>query len=219
MTFWNQFDWGQLLEWGLRAAAVLICIMVHEVSHGVLALCLGDPTAKRQHRLSFNPLRHLDPLGLLMMLFLGFGWAKPVPVDMRYFKHPKSGMALTALAGPVSNFLLSFLMLWISGLLLHVHLTSFLVKMISFLLQIAILSIGLGIFNLIPFPPLDGFKIVSAFLPDRLYYTMMQYERYGMLVLIVIFWLGGGSRFLTVAINGVLRFLCTISGFPYAIFA
>ncbi len=219
MSFWNMFDWGQVLDWVLRAAAVLICIMVHEVSHGAAALWLGDPTAKSQHRLSLNPLRHLDPLGMLMMLFLGFGWAKPVPVDMRYFKHPKSGMALTALAGPASNFVLAFLMLFVSGLLLQLQLTSFLAQLISFLLQVAILSIGLGIFNLIPFPPLDGFKIISAFLPDRIYYTVMGYERYGILVLIAVFWLGGGGRFLSVTITAALRFLCTISGFPYALLA
>ncbi|MGI6499121.1 MAG: site-2 protease family protein [Oscillospiraceae bacterium] len=219
MSFWNMFDWGQVLTWALRAAAVLICIMIHEVSHGAAALLLGDPTAKSQHRLSLNPLRHLDPFGMLMMLFLGFGWAKPVPVDMRYFKHPKSGMALTALAGPLSNFVLASLMLFVSGLLLRLSLTAFLAQLIGFFLQIAILSIGLGIFNLIPFPPLDGFKIVLSFLPDRIYYRALQYERYGILVLIAVFWLGGGGRFLSAAISGTLRVLCAISGFPYVLLA
>ena len=219
MSFWSMFDWGQLGDWVLRAAAVLLCIIIHEVSHGVAALCLGDPTAKQQHRLSLNPLRHLDPLGLLMMLFLGFGWAKPVPVDPRYFKHPKSGMAITALAGPLSNFLLAFLMLWGSGFLLKLEPTAALIQVIQFLLQVAMLSTGLCVFNLIPFPPLDGFKILSAFLPDGIYYRVMQYERYGMLVLIAVFWLGGGSRFLSHIIQAALHLLCTITGFPYAVFA
>ncbi len=87
-AFLDHMDWASLLALLLRVAAVLICIMVHEVSHGLAACLLGDPTAKAQHRLSFNPLRHIDPLGALMMLLVGFGWAKPVPVDMRYFKEP-----------------------------------------------------------------------------------------------------------------------------------
>ena len=218
MSFWNMFDWERLSGWILRAAAVLICIIVHEISHGVAALCLGDPTAKQRHRLSLNPLRHLDPVGLLMMLFVGFGWAKPVPVDTRYFKHPKSGMALTALAGPLSNFLLAFSLLLGSRFLLGLEMTNTLIQVIRFLLQTAMLSTGLCVFNLIPFPPLDGFKILSAFLPDRIYYRVMQYERYGMLVLIAVFWIGGGSRFLSVAIQEVLRLLCALSGFPYSVF-
>jgi Zn-dependent protease len=219
MSFWNMFDWGQLGDWVLRAVAVLLCIIIHEVSHGAAALCLGDPTAKQQHRLSLNPLRHLDPLGLLMMLFLGFGWAKPVPVDPRYFKHPKSGMAVTALAGPLSNFLLAFFLLLGSGFLIKLEMTNALYQLVSFLLQTAMLSTGLCVFNLIPFPPLDGFKILSAFLPDRIYYRAMQYERYGMLVLIAVFWIGGGSRFLSQIIQAVLRLLCGMTGFPYAVFA
>ena len=93
----------------MRAAAVLLCLTVHETCHGLAALALGDPTARSRHRLSLNPLRHIDWLGLAMMLAVGFGWARPVPVDPRYFRNPKRGMAVTALAGPVSNFLLAFL--------------------------------------------------------------------------------------------------------------
>ena len=88
---------------------VLLCLVVHEVCHGLAAYWLGDPTAKRNHRLSLNPLRHLDPFGLLMMVVVGFGWAKPVPVDPRYFKNPKGGMAITALAGPLSNLIMAYL--------------------------------------------------------------------------------------------------------------
>ena len=107
--FWEQFNWGQLADALGRVLAILICLTVHETCHGLAALALGDPTAKRMHRLSFNPLHHIDWLGLLAMFLCGFGWAKPVPVDMRYFKNPKAGMAVTALAGPVSNFLLALL--------------------------------------------------------------------------------------------------------------
>lgn len=214
-TFLSQFDWGSLGEWVLRAVAVLVCIMVHEVSHGFVAMSLGDPTAKQSHRLSLNPIHHIDPIGLLMMVVAGFGWAKPVPVDMRYFKNPKSGMALTALAGPASNFVLAFFALWVAGLLLKLDTTSFLISVIQFLLLVAIMSIGLCLFNLIPFPPLDGFKIVLSFLPDSLYYKALRYERYGMIVLIMVFFVGFGGQYLTDAIRVVFRFLCMLSGFPY----
>ena len=100
-------DLTSLMDAVLRVAAIFLCLTVHETCHGLAALALGDPTAKSMHRLSLNPLRHIDWLGLLMMFVAGFGWAKPVPVDLRYFKKPKQGMALTALAGPASNLLLA----------------------------------------------------------------------------------------------------------------
>ena len=108
---WNSLDFSAMLSALMRLIAVFLCLTVHETCHGLAAYALGDPTAKREHRLSLNPLHHIDWVGLACMLVLGFGWAKPVPVDMRYFKKPKQGMALTALAGPVSNFVLSLLAL------------------------------------------------------------------------------------------------------------
>ena len=106
-NFWQQFDLGALWDMASRVLGVLLCLTVHETCHGLAALAMGDPTAKSHRRLSFNPLHHIDWLGLLSMFLCGFGWAKPVPVDMRYFRRPRLGMALTALAGPVSNFLLA----------------------------------------------------------------------------------------------------------------
>ena len=106
-NLWNALDFGSLRDMVLRLVSVFLCLTVHETCHGLAALALGDPTAKRARRLSLNPLRHIDWFGLLMMITVGFGWAKPVPVDPRYFRRPKQGMALTALAGPVSNFLLA----------------------------------------------------------------------------------------------------------------
>ena len=100
---WNSLDFSAMLSALMRLIAVFLCLTVHETCHGLAAYALGDPTAKRERRLSLNPLHHIDWVGLACMLVLGFGWAKPVPVDMRYFKKPKQGMALTALAGPVSN--------------------------------------------------------------------------------------------------------------------
>ena len=111
-NLWNALDFGSLRDMVLRLVSVFLCLTVHETCHGLAALALGDPTAKRARRLSLNPLRHIDWFGLLMMVTVGFGWAKPVPVDPRYFRRPKQGMALTALAGPVSNFLLALVLLF-----------------------------------------------------------------------------------------------------------
>ena len=155
--FVRGMDWWGLLTLLISAAAALLCITLHELSHGFVAWRLGDPTAKRMHRLSFNPLHHIDWLGLLAMLVCGFGWAKPVPVDMRYFKNPKAGMALTALAGPVSNFLLALLSMLAASLMVRLApVTGFTMWVLYFLIDLAILSIGLGLFNLMPVLPLDG---------------------------------------------------------------
>ena len=196
-TIFRQFDWAGLGALVQRAIAVLLCLTVHETCHGLAAYALGDPTAKRMNRLSLNPLHHIDWLGLASMLICGFGWAKPVPVDMRYFKNPKAGMALTALAGPASNFLLALLMLFIASLF---HTGGWIV---SFLLTTAILSIGLGLFNLVPIPPLDGSKVLFSLLPQRAYYTLMRYERYGMLVLLLLVSFDVGSGALSAAITRV----------------
>lgn len=191
--FMTNMDWTALTGFLLSAAAVLLCLTVHETSHGLAAYALGDPTAKRHNRLSLNPLRHLDVFGTLMMLVAGFGWAKPVPVDMRYFRHPKSGMAITALAGPVSNFLLAYLALLVRAVLLPFSLRgggTALALLVDFTETLAILSVGLGVFNLIPIPPLDGSKVLEGVLPDRIYYTILRYERIGMLLLMAVLFSG-----------------------------
>ena len=206
--FWEQFNWTGLLQALGRVIAVLLCLTVHETCHGLAALALGDPTAKRMHRLSFNPLHHIYWLGLAAMFVCGFGWAKPVPVDMRYFKNPKAGMALTALAGPVSNFLLALLAMLAASLMVRLApVTGLTLWVLYFLIDLAILSIGLGLFNLIPIPPLDGSKVLFSLLPEKAYYTLMRYERYGMLVLLAIVWLDIGGNFLSNAIGSVYEWM------------
>ena len=116
-NLWDALDFGSLESILLRLAAVFLCLTIHETCHGLAAYALGDPTAKRAHRLSLNPLRHIDWIGFFMMIVAGFGWAKPVPVNPNYFKKPKEGMAITALAGPVSNVLLALVFLFLYGLL------------------------------------------------------------------------------------------------------
>jgi len=191
-NLFQALDLASLQDAILRVAAVFLCLTVHEVCHGLAAYSLGDPTAKSMRRLSLNPVRHIDWFGLIMMFAAGFGWAKPVPVDARYFKNPKRGMAITALAGPVSNFVLALLLILISKLIyLYMPYTAMWDAIFGFCLYTAApLSIGLGLFNLLPIPPLDGSKVLAVFLPDRTYYLLMYYERYGIILLLALSWLG-----------------------------
>ena len=216
--FIEVMDWQGLLYLLEQIAAVLLCLTVHETCHGLAAYCLGDPTAKREHRLSLNPLRHIDPLGALMMLLAGFGWAKPVPVDSRYFKHPKTGMALTALAGPMSNLAMAYISLVLRNFLILYYLNSgsaFLLQLIDFLALFVLLNVGLGVFNLIPFPPLDGSKVVEGLFPDRLYFTLMRYERWGMFVLLAVLWFGWLDGPLNAARSWMLDLLEKGASWPY----
>ena len=165
----------------------LLCITLHELSHGYAAWLLGDDTAKNAGRLSLNPLKHLDPMGFLMMLVFHFGYAKPVPVNMYRFRDPKKGMAITALAGPLSNLLITMAFLLLFGLF-HVPLSrstagQYLLQMLELT---AYMSLGLAVFNLLPVPPLDGSKVLFALLPERVYRQILRYERYGALVLLAL---------------------------------
>ncbi len=212
-NLWAALDFGSMLDMVLRLAAVLLCLTVHETCHGLAAYALGDPTARRAHRLSLNPLRHIDWFGLLMMFAAGFGWAKPVPVNPNYFKKPKQGMALTALAGPVSNFLLALLTLLAARIFCDVAAYSETnQRILDFLLMVAVLSIGLGLFNLVPIPPLDGSKVLFAVLPDRAYDWLMRNERYGMLLLFALVFFDVGSNVLSKTIQWVFDLFCRMVG-------
>ena len=172
--------------------AVLFAITVHECAHGYMAYLMGDPTAKYSGRLSLNPMHHLDLMGALCMLLFRFGWAKPVPVDSRYFKNHKLGIILVSLAGPFANFLLG-LVFCLAYYAINIYATSP-VALWQFFSQICLYSIymnvGLMIFNLIPIPPLDGSKILMEFIPPRIKYQIYSYERYFSLILIVLIYAG-----------------------------
>lgn len=198
----RQLQLGGILEMVVTVAASLLCIMFHEVCHGLMAYAMGDDTAKRMGRLTFNPLRHVDLMGLVMMAVVRFGWAKPVPVDPRRFRHPKVGMALTALAGPVSNVLLMVLALLLRAALLvpyYLHQSPILEYAMLFLEYTAVLSAGLAVFNLFPIPPLDGSKILFSLLPSTIYQKLLHVERYGMFLLAALLLLN--------ALDGPLMFL------------
>jgi Zn-dependent protease len=186
----RQLEFSTLLDTLVLVAASLLCITFHETCHGLVAWWLGDDTAKRMGRLSLNPLRHVDVMGLVVMAVAKFGWAKAVPIDMRKFRNPKLGMAVTAFAGPLSNVILAFfaLLLRVPVILLYIR-SGFAVGWeyaITFLEYVTILSTGLAVFNLFPIPPLDGSKVVAAVLPERWYMRLMRVERYGMIVLAVL---------------------------------
>ena len=208
----------------LSIPAILIALTVHEYSHGYAAWKLGDPTARSLGRLSLNPLRHLDPIGALMMLFVGFGWAKPVPVNPRYFKYPRKGMALTSLAGPASNIILAVLSAFLSICTYKLSLSMmeslqtnrfvflFFQYLLLFLQVFHILNLSLAMFNLIPLPPLDGFNILALFLPYRWHRYVLEHER--KISLFFMIWLLLGSRVAktllgieAIASSGILRFL------------
>ena len=211
-SIWEGFDFTYLLSILLGVIPSLICITLHELSHGFVAYRLGDDTAQRAGRLTLNPLKHLDPMGLLMMLVFHFGWAKPVPVNMMRFKNPKKGMALTALAGPGCNLLITVVFLFLYGALQKPLSDSSAGKTVLELLELtAYISLGFCIFNLIPVPPLDGSKILFSALSDSAYWKLMQYERYGSIMLIVLVWTGVLGRPLSRLIWGAYELLFPIA--------
>ena len=187
-NIWNGLDWSVLTGMALSIIPSLICITLHELSHGYVAYRLGDTTAKDAGRLTLNPLRHIDPMGLVMMVAFKFGWAKPVPVNMYRFRNPKRDMAITALAGPMSNLIIGAEFIFHNGVL-YIPLRrggtvgDWFLQMIYLT---AYISLALMIFNILPISPLDGSKVLYSFLPEKAYMTLMRYERYGMILLLVL---------------------------------
>ncbi len=196
---------NSLSELLARFIVLFTAITVHEYAHGLIAYKLGDPTAKYAGRLSLNPLSHLDPIGALCMVFFRFGWAKPVPINPLYFKDRKRDSAIVALAGPLSNIILTFLSTLVFAVYyvyVYLNFPNFVTQFIyTVFMQLAVVNISFAVFNLIPFPPLDGSKILGAFLSYENYGRLLQYERFGFPVLILLSLTGFLGSFLSLFIN------------------
>lgn len=222
---------NQLIPYILSLPVVLLALSVHEVSHGYVAYKLGDPTANSFGRLTLNPLKHIDIFGFICMLLFHFGWAKPVPINSRYFKKPRRDMALTAAAGPASNVLLSIIFaallriqlifvdkffgadldgVWLifSGMSADISSGFKLMAVLGYMLYMGVvLNISLAVFNLIPIPPFDGSRIFYTFLPVNLYFKVMKYERYIMIAILLLLWC---TPFLDAIISGATGGLASL---------
>lgn len=194
-----------------RCFVVFCCLPIHELAHGLMANALGDNTAKNQGRLSLNPLSHLNPIGTIMIFLFGIGYANPVPVNPRNFKNQKSGMALTALAGPLSNLLMGWVSVWFYFIFRTILPYGTLSDAVTyFFLFAAEVNVMLAVFNLFPIPPLDGSKIVAAVLPDKIYYKYMQYERYVMFAVLALLFLGVLDKPIAVLTSVLLNFISIV---------
>ncbi len=202
-------------------AVIFLTMPIHEYAHALAATKLGDPTPRYTGRLHLSPFAHIDYFGALCILLVGFGWAKPVQVNPNYFKNPKRDMAITAFAGPLSNLCVAFVGLFIYNLFYFFTLKTqivFLYYIALFFFYISQINIGLAVFNLIPVPPLDGSRLLAAFLPDRLYYRIMQYERYLYFAVIILVFTGVLDRPLSFVISGILSAFNNITSLPFGLF-
>ena len=215
------------LEIVMHILATLVVITVilpfHELAHGFIAYKLGDDTAKRMGRLTFNPLNHIDPIGALCLLLVGFGWAEPVPVNMRRLKNPKRDMALVALAGPMANLIAALVGAILNDLfvvLLSAHFSEAVwFDAIEFFFEYyVVVNVGLAIFNLIPLPPLDGSKILASFLPDGAYEKFLLNERKLSSILIICIALGIVDKIVAIPESFVLTFIYFLAGLPFRLF-
>lgn len=187
-----------VMEYVLIGLSILIALVFHELAHGYISHKLGDPTPSRDGRLTLNPMAHLDLFGTICMVVFHFGWAKPVQINSQYYKNRKLGTVLVSLAGPCMNFILALIGTLLITLLPETIFSLFLYYFVS-------INTSLGVFNLIPIPPLDGSKVLGAVLPEEIYFGYMRYEQYGMFLLMILLMTGVLTPILTVLVNFMFR--------------
>ena len=215
----GSYSIADVLVYILSALAVIFLTMpVHEFAHAVTAYKLGDHSQKYAGRLTVSPFAHIDWFGALCIILVGFGWARPVQVNPYNFKNPKRDMAFTAAAGPISNLLVAFVGLFFYNLFALIYYKTALVLFVYiaiFFNYIATINISLAVFNLLPVPPLDGSKLLAAFLPDRIYYKFMQYERYIYIALLFLVFSGALDTPISFLSHYIYSGLGYIAGLPF----
>ncbi len=217
----NGFSTDSILSLLARVFVVFCTLPVHEYAHALVATKLGDDTARLKGRLTLAPLAHIDLIGALMIFLVGFGYAKPVPVNPRKFKNPKGGMALTALAGPLSNIIMSLVFMLLCNISSIVYSNTgvlFAGVAYTFFFFAAQINVSLAVFNLIPIPPLDGSRILNLIIPSKYYFKIMQYERYIILAVFALIFLGVLDGPLSFVSGLIMKLITFVAGLPFKFF-
>lgn len=198
---------------------VIFCTMpIHEYAHALIATKLGDQTPRLSGRLTLNPMAHISPLGALMIVLCGFGYAKPVSVNPRNFKDSKKGMALTAIAGPISNLIMGFLFVFLSELFYSLEPSLLTSSFYYFFYFAAVVNVNLAVFNLLPIPPLDGSRILQLLIPAKHYYKFLEYERYIVIVVFILILTGVLTKPLSLISSLFLNLFEKIASLPFGLF-
>lgn len=198
---------------------VIFCTMpIHEYAHALIATKLGDQTPRLSGRLTLNPMAHISPLGALMIVLCGFGYAKPVSVNPRNFKDSKKGMALTAIAGPISNLIMGFLFVFLSELFYNLEPSLLTSSFYYFFYFAAVVNVNLAVFNLLPIPPLDGSRILQLLIPAKYYYKFLEYERYIVIVVFILILTGVLTKPLSLISSLFLNLFEKIASLPFGLF-